>query len=203
MSKILDIPAVETFNCNTDDNLTSDWEKWKKRFQYYVAAAGLSDNKQKREVLLHLIGPAGQEIFDTFSDTGDNYESAIASLDNYFMPKKNLIYEHYNFLSARQNSAKTIDAYVTHLRLLTNSCDYGGFEEKMVRDHQASKMESFQQHDDSIMVIVFLFLKILKIIFCKYTYQIFTFILIILVSLVRAKSGDFWDTYELHRRFVY
>ena len=49
MSKILDIPAVEAFNCNTDGNLASEWQKWKKRFQCYVAAAGLSDDKQKRE----------------------------------------------------------------------------------------------------------------------------------------------------------
>ena len=103
MSKILDIPAVEAFNCNTDGNLASEWEKWKKRFQYYVAAAGLSDNKQKRAVLLHLIGPAGQEIFDILSERRDNYESAIASLDKYFMPKKKLIYKCYNFISARQN----------------------------------------------------------------------------------------------------
>ena len=51
------------------------------------------------------------------------------------MPKKNLIYERYNFLSAKQNSAETIDAYVTHLQLLTKPCDYGGFEEEMIRDH--------------------------------------------------------------------
>ena len=25
MSKILDIPAVEAFNCNTDGNLASEW----------------------------------------------------------------------------------------------------------------------------------------------------------------------------------
>ena len=40
------------------------------------------------------------------------------------MPKKNLIYERYNFLSARQNSCETIDAYVRRLRLLTKSCDW-------------------------------------------------------------------------------
>ena len=131
MSKILDIPTVEAFSCNTDGNLASEWKKWK-RFQYCVAAAGLSDNKQKRAVLLNLIGPARQEIFDTRSDTGDNYESVIKSLHRYFMPKKNLIYERYNFLSVRQKSAKYIDAYVTRLRLPTKSCDYGGFEEEMI-----------------------------------------------------------------------
>ena len=59
MSKILDIPAVEAFNCNTDDNSASEWEKWTSRFRYYFAATGLSDNKQKRAVLLNLIGPTG------------------------------------------------------------------------------------------------------------------------------------------------
>ena len=59
---ILDILAVEAFSCNTDGNLASEWEKWKKRFQYHIAVAGLSDNKQKRAVLLQLTGPAGQEI---------------------------------------------------------------------------------------------------------------------------------------------
>ena len=100
-----------------------------------------------------------------------------------------MIYERYNYLSARQNSAETIDAYVTRQRLLIKSCYYGGFEEEMIRDdvvmscvlsclrrcllrekyfslellqtivrtmvlsdHQASKMESFQQHHDSINV---------------------------------------------------
>ena len=75
----------------------------------------LSDNKQKQAVLLHLIGPAGQEILNTLSDTGDNYESTIASLDSYFMSKKKLIYECYNFLNVWQNAAETIDVYTTCL----------------------------------------------------------------------------------------
>ena len=106
------------------------------------------------------------------------------------MPQKNLIYKHYNSLSTRQYSLETIDAYVTRLRFLTKSRDYGGFEEEMIRDHvvmscvsshlrlrllrekdlsfellqtngrpmelsdhQTSKIESLQQHDDSINAI--------------------------------------------------
>ena len=97
MSKIQDIPAVEAFNCYTDGSQASEWEKWKKRFQYYIAAAELSD---KRAVLLHLIGSAEKEIFDTLSDTVSYYESAIASSDSYFMPKRNL-YERYKFFKCK------------------------------------------------------------------------------------------------------
>ena len=126
---------------------------------------------------------------NTLSDAGDNYESTIASLDSYFMPKKKLIYECYNFLNVRQNAAETIDVYITCLWLLTTSCDYGGFKRKWLGSHcderwfvlfmvattagkdlshellqttsplmklsdcHASKMENFQQHDDSINAI--------------------------------------------------
>ena len=75
--------------------------KMEERFQYYIAAAELSDKKQKRAVLLHLIGSAKQEIFDTLSDTASYYyESAIASSDSYFMPKRNL-YERYKFFKCQ------------------------------------------------------------------------------------------------------
>ena len=140
MSKILDNSAVEAFSCITDGNLASEWEKWKKRFQYYVAAAGLSDNKQKRAVLLHLIGPAGQENFDTLFDIGYNYESAIASLDSYFMPKKNLIYE-LGFEEEMIRDHVVMSCVDFSLELLQTI---------ELSDHQASKMESFQEHDDSI-----------------------------------------------------
>ena len=90
MSKTLDIPAVEAFNCNTHGNLASEWQKWKKRLQYYIATAGLSDNKQKQALLLYLIGPAGNFQHSPCFRRELNYESAIASLDGYFMPKKNL-----------------------------------------------------------------------------------------------------------------
>ena len=92
--------------------------------------------------MLHLIVSAWQEIFGTLSDTGENYESAIESLDSYFMPKKNLIYESYNFLSAMQNSAETIDAYF--LWLLPKSSYYGGFEEDKIRDPVVMSCVSFR-----------------------------------------------------------
>ena len=87
----------------------------------------MSENKQKGAVLLHLIGPAGHEIFDTLCDSGDNYETEIASFHSYFMPEMNLMYESYNFLRTKQNSAETTNTYVTALRLLKKSCDYDNF----------------------------------------------------------------------------
>ena len=51
------------------------------------------------------------------------------------MPKKSFSYKRYNVLSAKQNSVKIIDAYVTLLRHLTKYYDYSSFEDEVIRDH--------------------------------------------------------------------
>ena len=47
----------------------------------WVRASAITHYLLTDLALVHLIGPAGQEIFYILSDTGDNYESAVAILD--------------------------------------------------------------------------------------------------------------------------
>ena len=74
--------------------------------------------------------------------TGDSFDSAITSLDSYFIPKKSLIYDCY-FLSARQNSTEIIVTYITYLQILAKSCGYGGFEEEIIRNQVEMSFVSF------------------------------------------------------------
>ena len=143
----LDIRAIEAFNCNTDGNLASECQKWKKRLQYYVATAGLSDNKQKQTTLLYLIGPAGNFQHCPWFRRQLNSESAIASLDIYFMPKKNLIYECYYFFKCQPKVLMLM-----HLGLLTKSCDYGGFEEETITNHTVMSCNSSRLHQKDLSV---------------------------------------------------
>ena len=53
----------------------------------------ITDDKQKRGVLLYQAGLETQEIFETLNDTGDDYKTAQEKLDAYFSPKKNVDYE--------------------------------------------------------------------------------------------------------------
>ena len=47
----------------------------------------MTDRKQKRAVLLQLIGEKGQEVFAIFLDTGGNFDSAVKSLGYYCLMK--------------------------------------------------------------------------------------------------------------------
>ena len=100
------------------------WLRWKKAFQSYITASGVSDDKEQRALLLHSAGPEVQDIFETLTVSGDKYDDAVAALDSYFIPKKNMAFERHQFRQAAQNDGETTDAYVTRLRQLIKSCEY-------------------------------------------------------------------------------
>ena len=56
--------------------LSQRWKTWTKRFETYLAAMKIEDDKQKRALLLYQAGQEMQEIFETLSDTGTDYTTA-------------------------------------------------------------------------------------------------------------------------------
>ena len=44
--------------------------------------------------------------------------------DEYFLPKKDVSYEMFQFRQASQNSDETLDQFVTHLRKLAEHCEF-------------------------------------------------------------------------------
>ena len=102
------------------------WKAWKRRFETYIAALGVTDATQKRALLLYQAGQATQDIFDTLTDTGEanNYKKAMEKLDAYFTPKKNVDYEIFKFRTAVQLPNETVDQFATRLRKLAQTCSF-------------------------------------------------------------------------------
>ena len=85
----INLSPLATFDpVSNPSSLGQRWKSWKRRFEIYVAALNINDDKQKRAVLLYQAGQATQEIFDTIPETGDDFATAMEKLDNYFTPKK-------------------------------------------------------------------------------------------------------------------
>ena len=53
-------------------SLEQRWKAWKRHFETYVAAINITDGARK----------STQSIFDTLSETGDSYGTAIAKQDD-------------------------------------------------------------------------------------------------------------------------
>ena len=58
----------------------------------------------------------------------------MSALEDYFLPKRNVVYERYVFNSYIQTPEETVDGYVNRLRKLASSCQFGTLTEEMIRD---------------------------------------------------------------------
>ena len=105
-------------------SLSQRWKTWKKLFETYLIALNITDDRQQRALLLYQAGQEMQEIFETLDDTGDDYKTALAKLDEYFQSKKNVDYEAFQFRQASQKSDETVDQFVTRLCKLAKNCKF-------------------------------------------------------------------------------
>ena len=80
------------------------WQAWRRRFETYLRALNITNTTRQRALLLYQVGQATQEIFDTIPENGadDDYATALATLDAYFLPKKSVDFEIFQFRQAKQ-----------------------------------------------------------------------------------------------------
>jgi len=142
MATALQLPVLQPFSAASDQTtLRQRWSKWVKGLEYFLTVSNFTDKKQKRAVLLHLAGAEVQTIFETLNDTGEDYDAALAKLNEYFVPKKNIPFERHTFRQAVQEPTEGIDAYVTRLRGLAKTCKFDKVDE-MIRDQVIDKCAS-------------------------------------------------------------
>ena len=119
------------------------WPKWRRTFEYYLSASGVTTDGQKRALLLHCAGPEVQELYETLIDEEEpKYESTMKALSTYFEPRKNVVFERHTFRQAAQTGDETVDEYCTRLRVLAASCEYGEHTDEHIRDQIVDKCTS-------------------------------------------------------------
>ena len=128
----LDLSPLVPFDpISEPSSLSQRWKSWKRRFEIYFAAMNITVGKQQKAVLLYQAGQATQEIFDTLPDTGEDYATAMAKLDGYFTPKKNVDFEVFQFRKTMQHSGETNDQFATWLRKLASTCEFANVDKEV------------------------------------------------------------------------
>ena len=89
-----------------------------------------------------------QRIFETLSGAKKTYKEAELALEKYFAPKRNVVDERYRFRCRAQQRDELIDSYLTALRELAKSCEFGEFESEMIRAQIVQKCFSRKQRND-------------------------------------------------------
>ena len=131
----IDVSPLPQFDPVSDpSSLGQRWTQWKRRFETYILAVNVTDDAQKRALLLYQAGAETQELYDTLpvgEGEANDYATTIAKLDAYFLPKKNADFEIFQFLQAKQHMDETTDQYVTRLRKLAAHCVFADLAKEL------------------------------------------------------------------------
>ena len=138
-SEVRNLPC---FNPREDPNtLSVRWKRWKRSFELYLLAKGVSDDKQKVALLLHTAGMDLQDLYYTLVGAAEElkpYADVVTLLDGYFVPKVNVPFERHVFRHLEQQSGEKVDQFVCRLRQKALTCDFTDVDET-IRDQLIEK----------------------------------------------------------------
>ena len=114
-------------------------KKWREEITLYLDLATKTDEKERKvKLFLYLIGSKGGEIYGTMQfkteEKDRTLDELIQSFGEYCDPKENETVERHKFFTGNQESGETFDKYLTELRLLEKTCDFGTLSDSLLRD---------------------------------------------------------------------
>ena len=140
---VISLPNFPPFDVHLDGDSGPRWKKWLGQFERLIIGMGISDDEQKRALLLYYGGPQVDEIFDTLEDVGDekDYKKAVEQLNAHFSPQVNITYEVYNFRQAKQKEGETLDNFHPRPTSLAKACDFAN-PDKEIKEQIILKCQS-------------------------------------------------------------
>ena len=127
-------------NFVTTGDLASQWKKYKQIWDSFEIVTGLKEKTSayRTATFITCIGSEALEIFNglPFENEEDknDIDKVLELFQNYCIGETNVIYERYIFNNRVQESGESFDSFVSHLRLLSLSCNYNAMREEMIRD---------------------------------------------------------------------
>ena len=133
----LNFPLPSPMKCHGD--VTGNWDFFKQQWGDYETATGL-DKREESVCLATLRSSMGRECLQILlnlnlpEEDKRKIDKCLEALESYFKPSRNLVYERYVFNTCVQQSEESVQSYVTRLRKLAASCEYGALTDELIRD---------------------------------------------------------------------
>ena len=101
--------------------------------------SGLVEKSEENQVstLIYSMGDNADDIFQAYKLSVEDmkkYDTVKGKFDNYFIKKKNIIYERAKFKCRRQEESEPVDVFITVLYNLAEKCEYKSLHDEMIRD---------------------------------------------------------------------
>ena len=116
-----------------------NWEKWIRRFDRFRKSSGLAEKPEPDQVntLIYSMGDQAEDILLSFrlsEEEAKKYSTIVENFQQYFVKRKNVIYERSKFNQRIQKLDETVDSFVTDLYRLARTCNYDDLTNEMIRD---------------------------------------------------------------------
>ena len=116
-----------------------DWSRWKRRFEQFRVASGLTQDSADKQIstLLYCLGEQAEAVLTSTNITAEErkiYDTVIAKLDEFFKVRKNVIFERARFNRRNQLEGESAEHYIMALYDLAANCEYGDMQSEMIRD---------------------------------------------------------------------
>ena len=124
---------------NFDFSKPDDWAKWRRRFERFRIAWGLSLKDEPNQIytLIYSMGDRADDIFQTFALTEEEekkYDTVIGKFEAHFVKKRNVIFERAKLNQRSQQPDEAVESSITSLHTLAEHCSYGVLREEMITD---------------------------------------------------------------------
>ncbi len=131
----LHLQPPEPFDFKSPDG----WLKWRRRFEQYRSASGLTEAGEARQVstLLYCLGEEANDVLTSTNITEEeraSYDGVVAKFNQFFQVRRNVIFERARFNQRDQLKDETAEKYISALYGLVEHCHYGALKDEMIRD---------------------------------------------------------------------
>ncbi|KAL1474988.1 hypothetical protein MTO96_037619 [Rhipicephalus appendiculatus] len=132
-------PFVVELPEKLDFRRPEEWKRWFTRWERYRVISGLKkqDDETQVNTLIYAMGREAEDVLASLklSDAEKlNYVAVTRAFAKHFVPRTNVIYERAKFNSRKQEAHESVDAFVTELYRLAETCEYGDLKEELIRD---------------------------------------------------------------------
>ena len=137
------IGSIESF-----DSAQGDWNAYYERFEQYVIANEIKDEKKIVAVFLTSIGSTMYNLLRDLKSPTKPSEFKLAdladTLRNHFSPKPIIIAERFHFHKREQHEGEGVADYCAALKKCSERCEFGTFLEETLRDRFVCGLRSKQ-----------------------------------------------------------
>lgn len=144
------------------ENAANNLKNFKQTFEIFITAISEKEIKESRKVamLLNCMGSEALDVYNTFEIQTETLTTKVIfeKFNEYVKPRVNIIIERHKFHTRRQQVNEPFDSFLTDLRKLGKSCEFGDQEESLIRDRIVTAVsdEGLQQRllrDPSLTII--------------------------------------------------